>query len=90
MSAYRSHVVTSYHEGYEEGYRTGLHLVVPMQDSSVYQTALDETGPDTFGSRRAYWLGMRRGIRHSYDLAYRPVVLEARKRWLEALQRCAS
>lgn len=70
----------AYADGYAEGRRTGLHLVCPLDQSTVLQTARANGRGAGFDSFRAYWLGMARGIRDHYEHAYRPSVLAARAR----------
>jgi hypothetical protein len=71
----------AYRDGYAEGRRTALHLVVPLEDSIVYDTAGREcSNRDAWPIVRGYWLGFRRAMRLHYADAYRPTVLDARRR----------
>lgn len=75
-------VAINYENGYAEGRRSGIHCVVPMQDSVLLADA-DRNLADPmalFPSFRAYWIGLKRGFRLHYADAHAPTVLAARER----------
>ena len=71
----------AYRDGYEEGRRTTLCLVVPLEDSILYDTAgRESSNRETWPIVRGYWLGVRRAMRLHYADASLPTVLTARRR----------